>query len=154
VAVSAHPRRVPADAQRRPPSPAVFTGPAPRAGAADDLAPHPPARDRVTDGHDPARELVTFHGTGAPPPFEDEVDVAAADAAVAHLEEHVVRPDLRDRAVLDGQLTRSLVHRDPHALLTDTHPRRPTRDPRMGVTERPRRAGSRSARPFTSRQRN
>ena len=57
--------------------------------------------DVVADRDHTGAELVALDRLARPAPtFEHEVEVAAADAAVAHFEQHVVRPERRDRPLL------------------------------------------------------
>ncbi len=59
---------------------------------------------------------MALDGAGLAPAFEDEVDVAAADAAVADLEEDVVGSDLGDRPFLDVELALLAVDGDAHGV--------------------------------------
>ena len=105
------PRRAPCAAQRR------AAAPTPRAGAAGRLG---PAHHGVADAHevdvgpevdDPARPLVATDRARAPPALEGQVEVGAADAAVAHLDQHLARPGRRGRPGLHPDVAGPVEHR-------------------------------------------
>jgi hypothetical protein len=114
-------RRAAPGAQRRAPGHAVLARAAAQPGAADDLVTDLPAGHGVTDRGDPARVLVALDRAGLTPSLDHEVQVAAADAAVADREQHVVRVERRDRPLLDRHVELPVVDRRAHRLRNRRH---------------------------------
>ena len=137
VGVHAHPRRVPTRAEGGAAGEAVLAGAAARARPADDVVANLPLGDGVAHRDDAPRVLVTLDGAGAAPPLQDKVDVAAADPAVAHLEEHVVGPDRRDGSLLDVDLLSAAVDGDPHRVGWRAHAPTPWRADRSAPCDQP-----------------
>ena len=84
-----------------------------------------PADDPVADrpaGHvgaergDRARELVALDHAGAAAPLDEEVQVGAADPAVADLEQQLARPGLGRGPVLDGDVAQPHEHGRGHGV--------------------------------------
>jgi hypothetical protein len=76
-----------------------------RPGPADDGVAHGPHTHLGAEVDHPPGVLVAADGSRPAPAVEDEVEVAAAHAAVADLDEHVPRPGLRHRPLLDLEAT-------------------------------------------------
>ena len=107
--------RAAADAQRRPAGEAVLARR--RSAATGRRRPRRRPSSSVTSS--PTATTVPLNSWpstrfGAAPALEHEVDVGAADAAVADLEQHVVGADLGHRVVLDLDRPVTLVDRGPH----------------------------------------
>ena len=83
-------------------------------GAAHDLVSRGPAGHLGPHLGDPARPLVTPDGARMAPAFDDHVEVAAAHAAVAHLDQDVVGTELGEGALLEGQRSGPAVHGGGH----------------------------------------
>ena len=91
-----------------------------------------PTRKRVdplADRSDLARDLVAEHERrrARAVPLHD---VAAADPAGPHAQEHLAGPDARHRHLLDADVLEAVVHRDPHG------PGRHGRGPTSGETDK------------------
>ncbi len=114
--------RTTAGAQRGPAGAAVLALAAFCAGAADHLVADLPALHSLAHGGYPAGELVTLDGARATPAVEHEMQVAAADTAVADLEQHVTGADLGDGPLLDDQITLPAVHGGLHRRRKLGHP--------------------------------
>ena len=80
------------DAQRRPSREAVLALAAALRRPADDLVAGRPRRDVLPHRDHAGRELVALDRVRRAPPVDEHVEVAAAHAAVAHLEQHVAGP--------------------------------------------------------------
>ena len=108
--------RVAAGAEARATGAAVLALAAAHRRPADDGVADLPVGHRGADRDDRARVLVAVDRVRPAPALEHEVDVRAADPAVADLEEDVVRADLGDRVLLDLDPPITLVDRGPHGL--------------------------------------
>ena len=94
------------DAKLGPPGEAVLALAAALRRPADDLVARRPRRDVIPHRDHATRELVPADRVRSAPPFDEHVEVAAAHAAVAHLEQDVVGAELRDRPLLDNDVAR------------------------------------------------
>ena len=92
------------DAQLRPPGEAVLALAAALRRPADDLVARRPRRDLIPHRDHATRELVPADRVRRAPPVDEHMEVAAAHAAVAHLEQDVVGAELRDRPLLDDDV--------------------------------------------------
>ena len=79
-----------------------------------DLVARRPRRDVLPHRDHAAGELVPADRVRRAPPVDEHVEVAAAHAAVAHLEEDVVGAELRDRPLLDDDVARPPVDGRAH----------------------------------------
>ena len=61
-------------------------------------------------------DLVALDHAGATAPFQEEMQVGAADPAMAHLEQQLAGTRLRGRPVLDRHVPQSHEHRRRHGL--------------------------------------
>ena len=102
------------DAQLWPSLEAVLALAAALRRPADDLVARQPRRDVLTHRDHSARELVPADRVRRAPPVDEHVEVAAAHAAVAHLEQDVVGAELRDRPLLDDDVARPPVDGRAH----------------------------------------
>src|SRR5207247_8150837 len=84
--------------------------------AADDAVADLPAGDAVGHGHDRPRVLVPAGGADLAPPLHHHVQVAAAHAAVADLEEDLTGTGLGHGQALDGDRAVALVDGGGHGL--------------------------------------
>ena len=57
---------------------------------------------------------MTTDGPSSPPAIEHEVQIAAAHAAMTHLDEHVARADLRHADLLDDEVVLAVQHGGEH----------------------------------------
>ena len=100
----------PARAERDPPGEAVLALAALGRLAGNDPVADLPAGHPVADRGDRPRELVALDHARAPAPLDEEVQVGAADPAVADLEQELAGLGLRRGPVLDRDL--ELAHED------------------------------------------
>ena len=105
---------IPSFAQRRASGRAVRAGATPDDVAAHDGAADVPTLDAGTDGRHPARPLVPADASGLAPSFENHVEIAPADAAVADLDEHLAGPGIGHGPLFHLDLTLAPVHRGGH----------------------------------------
>src|SRR5262249_21323793 len=103
-------------ALRRLAGEALAASTAPRRRADDDLVTDGPAGHVRAERGDRAGELVAHDGAGFPPVLDDHVQVRPADAAVAHLDEHVAGPGGRNGAPFDRDGAVADVDRGRHVV--------------------------------------
>ena len=92
---------------------------------ADNGVAHVPARDPRAQGGDVTGVLVAADRAGPAPALDHEVEVAAAHAAVADLDEHLAGPGLGNGPGLERDGVRAPVHGHGHGVGGWHEPQRP-----------------------------
>ena len=104
---------------------AILAPAAARRRPADHAVADVPPRHTIAHGRDRAGVFVPFDHTGAAAPFEEEVQVGAADAAMTDLEQQLVRSRHRRRELVDRDFAKAHEqcrrHRRGHCLRQARH---------------------------------